>query len=75
MLNSQRIFVEAIKKYCEGHGIAADIRADGWLIVMEDGEKRRLAFAYDLGLNSAVAHRVANDKSATSDVLTLSGIA
>jgi len=75
MLNSQRIFVQAIKTYCAEHHIAVDVRADGWLIVMQDGTQRKLAFAYDLGLNSAVAHRIANDKAATSDVLTLSGIA
>jgi len=75
MLNSQRIFVQAIKSYCADHGLAADVRADGWLIVMRDGERRKLAFAYDLGLNSAVAHRIANDKSATSDLLALSGVA
>ena len=75
MLNSQRIFVQAIKNYCAEHGLAVDVRADGWLIVMHDGTRRKLAFAYDLGLNSAVAHRIANDKSATSDVLALSGIA
>ncbi|HLG80372.1 MAG TPA: RimK-like protein [Bradyrhizobium sp.] len=74
MLNSQRIFVQAIKHYCAEHGLAIDVRADGWLIVMGDGARRRLAFAYDLGLNSAVAHRIANDKSATSDVLALSAI-
>ena len=75
MLNSQRIFVQAIKTYCAEHHIGVDVRADGWLIVMQDGTQRKLAFAYDLGLNSAVAHRIANDKAATSDVLTLSGIA
>jgi hypothetical protein len=65
MLNSQRIFVQAIRNYCAEHGLAADVRADGWLVVMQDGARRKLAFAYDLGLNSAVAHRIANDKSAT----------
>lgn len=74
MLNSQRIFVQAIKTYCAEHGLAVDVRADGWLVVMQDGARRKLAFGYDLGLNSAVAHRIANDKSATSDVLALSGI-
>jgi glutathione synthase/RimK-type ligase-like ATP-grasp enzyme len=75
MLNSQRIFVHAIKNHCAEHGISVDLRADGWLIVMQDGARRKLAFGYDLGLNSAVAHRIANDKSATSDVLALSDIA
>jgi hypothetical protein len=58
MLNSQRIFVQAIRNYCAEHGLAADVRADGWLVVMQDGARRKLAFAYDLGLNSAVAHRI-----------------
>jgi glutathione synthase/RimK-type ligase-like ATP-grasp enzyme len=41
---------------------------------MQHGAKRHLAFGYDLGLNSAVAHRIANDKAATADVLRASGI-
>jgi glutathione synthase/RimK-type ligase-like ATP-grasp enzyme len=75
MLNNQRIFVDAITRYCAKHAIAVDIRADGWLIVMQRGATRRFAFGYDIGLNSAVAHRIANDKSATADVLRISGIA
>jgi glutathione synthase/RimK-type ligase-like ATP-grasp enzyme len=67
--------VETIQKYGSERGIAIELCADGWLIVMHRGEMRRLAFAYDLGLNSAVAHRIANDKSATAELLSLSGIA
>jgi D-alanine-D-alanine ligase-like ATP-grasp enzyme len=74
MLNSQRIFVEAIKRYCAERGIAVDVRSQGWLIVMQRGDKRHFAFGYDVGLNSAMAHRIANDKSATSEVLTLAGV-
>lgn len=73
-LSCQRIFVEAIQKYCAGRGIAVEIRAGGWLIVMQCGSKRHLAFGYDLGLNGAVAHRIANDKSATAEVLAMSGV-
>jgi glutathione synthase/RimK-type ligase-like ATP-grasp enzyme len=74
MLNSQRTFVDAVKKYCAAHGIAIEIRAQGWLIIMQHQAKRHLAFGYDLGLNSAVAHRIANDKAATADVLQACGI-
>src|ERR1700676_2358318 len=74
MLNSQRTFVDAVKKYCAAHGIAIEIRAQGWLIIMRHEAKRHLAFGYDLGLNSAVAHRIANDKAATADVLEICGI-
>jgi glutathione synthase/RimK-type ligase-like ATP-grasp enzyme len=75
MPSKPRIFVEAIKKYCAARDIAVDIRSDGWLIVMQRGSKRHVAFGYDIGLNSAIALRLANDKSATAELLALSGVA
>ncbi len=74
MPNDDRIFVKAVRQYCERNGISLELRAEGWLIVMRRGPVRHLAFGYDLGINSAIAHRIANDKSATAEVLTLSGI-
>jgi glutathione synthase/RimK-type ligase-like ATP-grasp enzyme len=74
MLNSQRIFVDAVTKYCARHGIGIEIRSQGWLIVMQRGPKRHYAFGYDVGLNSAMAHRIANDKAATAEVLEISGV-
>ena len=71
----QRIFVDAVVRFCRTHGIKCDVRSQGWLIIMERIGQRRFAFGYDVGLNSAMAHRIANDKSATADVLALSGIA
>jgi hypothetical protein len=75
MLNSQRIFVTAVQKYCAEHGIAAETRSEGWLMVMQKGPKRHFAYGYDVGLNSAVSHRIANDKAATAEVLGMDGIA
>ena len=80
MLNSQRIFVDAVKRYCSERGIAVEVRSQGWLIVMRprpgsQARKTHYTFGYDVGLNSAMAHRIANDKSATAEVLTLSGVA
>ncbi len=75
MINHQRHLVEVTKRYCAERGIALDIRADGWLLVLDRGRDRRLILGYDLGLNSAVAHRIASDKSATAELLALSGIA
>jgi glutathione synthase/RimK-type ligase-like ATP-grasp enzyme len=75
MRNSQRIFLETLKGYCSRHGIAIEVRCDGWLVVMQRGALRRCAFGYDVGLNSAVAHRIANDKAATSEILSAAGIA
>ena len=74
MLNSQRIFVDAVKRYCAERGVSVEVRSQGWLIVMQQGARRHFAFGYDIGLNSAMAHRIANDKSATAEVLQLSGV-
>ena len=75
MVNGERAFTRAVKTYCASHGIEVELKADGWLIAMKQGASRRFAFGYDLGLNSAVAHRIANDKAATADVLEICGIA
>jgi D-alanine-D-alanine ligase-like ATP-grasp enzyme len=74
MLSSQRIFVEALKRYCARHAIDIEVRSQGWLIVMHRDQKRHFAFGYDIGLNSAMAHRIANDKAAAAEVLQLSGV-
>ena len=74
MLNNRRIFVQAIKRYGARNGITVDIKSDGWLIVMQRDGLRRCAFGYDIGLNSAVAHRLANDKAATAEILGMSGV-
>lgn len=74
MASGERIFVQAIRHYCAEHGIAVDVRASGWLIAMNRSEARRFAFGYDIGLNSAIAHRLANDKSATSEALALANV-
>ena len=75
MLSSQRIFVNAVHKYCAENGIAVETRSQGWLLVMRKGPRRHLTYGYDVGLNSAVTHRIANDKAATAEVLEMDGIA
>jgi glutathione synthase/RimK-type ligase-like ATP-grasp enzyme len=75
MLNSQRIFVAAVQKYCADNGITVETRSQGWLLVMRKGPGRHLVYGYDVGLNSAVTHRIANDKAATAEVLEMDGIA
>jgi glutathione synthase/RimK-type ligase-like ATP-grasp enzyme len=74
MAGGERIFVQAIRRYCAAHDIAVEIRSDGWLIAMRRGDERHFAFGYDIGLNSAIAHRLANDKSATAEALSLEGV-
>lgn len=72
--HTKRIFVEAIRRYAAAHGISVEVRSEGWLIVLRRGDQRHFAFGYDIGLNSATAHRIANDKSATAEVLQFAGI-
>src|SRR5579871_6578598 len=74
MPHDQRIFVDAICRYCRAHSIACEVKSQGWLVAMERNGQRRFAFGYDIGLNSAIAHRLANDKSAGSEVLAFAGI-
>jgi glutathione synthase/RimK-type ligase-like ATP-grasp enzyme len=71
MPDSPRIFIDAVKQYCFDHGIAISVISEGWLIVMQRGERRHLAFGYDVGLNSATAHQIANDKAAAAELLKL----
>ncbi len=75
MSGSNRIFIDAITKYCSSRGIACEVKSQGWLIVMQSGDKRRFALGYDLGLNSAISHRIASDKAATSEILAMSDVA
>ena len=75
MLNSRRTFVDAVNKYCADHGITVETGSQGWLLIMQRGPKRHFAFGYDLGLNSSTAHRIANDKAATAEVLQFCGVA
>lgn len=75
MQGSQRRFVSAVQKYCAEHGVTVETRSQGWLMVMRKGPRRHLAHGYDVGLNSAVTHRIANDKAATAEVLQMDGIA
>ena len=75
MSRPQRVFVDAVRRYGERHAITVDVRSDGWLIVMQKGARRHLVFGYDVGLNSAVARGVANDKAATAEILAHCGVA
>src|ERR1700750_360700 len=74
MMTTPQFLVDIITRYCAEHAITLDVRADGWLLVLGQLPRRQLILGYDFGLNSAVAHRVASDKAATSEVLALSGV-
>ena len=75
MPSSPRYLSQAIQRCSADHGVALEIRADGWLHVLDQPGRRHLIFGYDLGLNSAVAHRLACDKAATAELLAALGVA
>src|ERR1700739_346691 len=75
MSSNHRIFVDAIRRYCRARGIACEVKSQGWLVIMQRGERRHLRFGYEIGLHSPMAHRNATDKQATAEVLVYSGIA
>lgn len=74
MQNNQRILVKIVQDYGRLRGIPVALHCQDWLITIGDGATRRLVMGYDLGLNSSVAHRVANDKTATSELLEHTGV-
>ncbi|MGY3448714.1 ATP-grasp domain-containing protein [Bradyrhizobium sp. USDA 4353] len=74
MINHPHRQLAAVTRYCAERGILLDVREDGWLLVLGNATRRHLIFGYDLGLNSAVAHRIACDKAATAALLGASGV-
>lgn len=72
---AERAIVGMIKAYATDHGLEVEIGLDGWLIILHRGSQRHYIYGYDFGLNNSVAHRIANDKSATASVLAGAGIA
>ncbi|CCE03088.1 hypothetical protein [Bradyrhizobium sp. STM 3809] len=74
MINHPHHQLAAVTRYCAERGILLDVREDGWLLVLQDTTRRHLIFGYDLGLNSAVAHRIACDKAATAALLAAAGV-
>ena len=69
MQYADRVIVRVVRAYCAARGIDVDLGLDGWLIVLRKGGAKYFIYGYDFGLNSSVAHRLANDKAATADML------
>jgi D-alanine-D-alanine ligase-like ATP-grasp enzyme len=72
---TERVIVRIIKNYCQQRGIKVEQRLDGWLVVLHGAGFKHFIYGYDIGLNSAVVHRIANDKAATAELLSAEGVA
>jgi glutathione synthase/RimK-type ligase-like ATP-grasp enzyme len=71
MKNSRREIARYLRRFADQNGIAITAMADDWIFVLERGDVRHIVVGYDLGLNSSTAHRIANDKAATYEVLAV----
>lgn len=74
MAERQRVLVEVITMVARERGIACSCHCHDWVIVLEQGERRRQIFGYNFDLNPAAAARIANDKAATSILLSEAGL-
>jgi len=74
MQYADRMIAKVVQTYCAEHGFDVEFGLDGWLMVMSKGRVKHHIYGYDVGLNSSVVHRIANDKSATAEILRASGI-
>ena len=74
MKNAERLLIGCLRRYCTRRGIGLQLLSHDWIAVLSRGAQRHMVFGYDLGLNTASAARIANDKGATYEVLHASGI-
>ena len=74
MINSKRLLVDSVRRYCERRHIELLSHSHDWILQLRTPRCSHLIYGYDLGANSATAAKVANDKSATYDVLAANGI-
>lgn len=72
--NADRVLLASLRRYASLRGLHLETLSHDWIAVLKKGERRHLAFGYDLGVNSSTAAKVANDKSATFQVLERAGI-
>lgn len=74
MQYANRAIARVVETYCKQNGFDVEFGLDGWLMVMSKGVIKHYIYGYDVGLNSSVVHRIANDKSATAEILASCGI-
>ncbi len=72
-VSTNAVMEEVVRAVCETRGIAVESFCQGWVLRLSRGEGEardvRFTYGFSLGLNSASAHQLATDKSATAGVL------
>lgn len=74
IITEHRALTEAIRVSVDRLGIKCTYFADGWLVKLQKNGKTRFVFGYCFDINAEAAGEVANDKTATYEVLDDSGI-
>ncbi len=70
-----RLLVDSVARYAKARGLTFSAHSHDWILTLHQNGRTHLIHGYDLGVNRSAAARVANDKSATHDVLKAAGIA
>lgn len=74
MKNAERLILSSVRRYATARGIGIVTHGDGWIAELKLGPRSHFIHGYDVGLNPASSHRIANDKAATFEVLNAAGI-
>lgn len=70
-----RVLAAIVEDWCRTHGATFRALSSGWILTLSRSGDRRVVYGYDLGLNSSVTARVADDKNATWELLRDAGVA
>lgn len=70
-----RVLAAIVEDWCRRRGVGFHSLSGGWILTLSRGGDRRVVYGYDLGLNSSVTARVADDKNATWELLRAAGVA
>lgn len=72
----KRFFVEVLKEICVEEGLKIEVFSHDWLCKITDPRTSKFVwtYGYNFTLNTSVSHMIANDKVATSAVLTRNNI-
>lgn len=74
MKNSKRFLVRILDEIAEKHHLKINKISYDWIIQLIKGDKHKFVFAYYFEINSSTSQMIADDKSATSELLMLSNI-
>ncbi len=74
MADASRMLAKILRDVCARDGIRLDAFSGDWVFRLERDGRVTHVFGFDFALNSAAAHMLAKDKSATSTLLAFHGI-